>query len=120
MCLGAHEGLSALCPVTRQGSRLHPQHKESSMRYLKRAAIVAAALGALTGLAAPAAMADPAPGYTDFAGCPEGRTDVVFCIRSSTPSGHIQLGTKDVPVTAPIVLSGGLLTDFDTVVYNSK
>jgi hypothetical protein len=89
------------------------------MSHLKRAAVVAAAIGVLAGLAAPAALASPAPGYSEFNGCPEGRTDIVFCLRSTTTGGHIQLGKKDVPITAPILLSGGLLTDFDTVVYNS-
>jgi hypothetical protein len=90
------------------------------MRHLKRAAVVAAAIGALTGLVAPAAMAAPAPGFSEFNGCPEGRTDVLFCSRSTTTSGHIQLGKKDVPITAPIVLNGGILGDFDTVVANSS
>jgi hypothetical protein len=68
------------------------------------------------------AQADtPAKGYERFAGCP-GPTEVpqVFlCQRAVIDGGHFQMGSKDVPITNPITLIGGV--DFDGHVYaNSK
>jgi hypothetical protein len=71
-----------------------------------------AAVAALSALAIPAAASarTPAPGYEAFAGCPspEENSKVVLCVRSVIKSGHFQMGTKDVPITNPITLSGGV------------
>lgn len=78
-----------------------------------RLGIVAAAIAAFAMLA-PLAQADtPKPGYTQFAGCPSPKEDpkVEFCIRSTVKGGHFQMGSKDVPITNPITVSGGAYPD---------
>lgn len=60
----------------------------------------------------PLAQADtPKPGYTQFAGCPSPKENpaVEACLRSVISSGHVKIGSKNVPITNPITLSGGLL-----------
>ena len=83
---------------------------------------VAAAFVAMAVLA-PLAQGDtPRPGYERFAGCP-GPTEnpsVPACVRSVITGGHFQMGNKDVPITNPITLSGGLSSDGTSLVANSK
>jgi hypothetical protein len=66
-------------------------------------------------LLAPAAQAkEPAPGFTQFAGCPtpeEHKT--TFCVRSDVTGGHLQVGKKDVPIKNPLTISGGLNESFE-------
>lgn len=65
-------------------------------------------------LVAPASQAkEPAPGYSQFAGCPSPEEDpfVVQCVRSTITGGHFQMGSKDVPITNPMTLSGGFHKD---------
>jgi hypothetical protein len=74
--------------------------------------LVAALATAIMALAllAPAAMAKtPAPGFEQFAGCPsaEEQAGVALCFRSEITGGHFQMGSKDVPIEKPMVLSGG-------------
>jgi len=80
-----------------------------SKRLAKPLALLVAAIAAMA-LAAPAAQAaTPAPGYTQFAGCPSPAENpkAFDCIRAVIKGGHFQMGNKDVPITAPITLSGG-------------
>lgn len=80
-------------------------------KHLAKPAPLIGALLALAALSAPAAQATtPAPGYENFAGCPSPAENpqVVFCFRATIKSGHFQMGSKNVPITKPIVLSGGL------------
>jgi hypothetical protein len=85
-------------------------------------ALVAGILLAL--LLAPAANATtPAPGYSQFAGCPDPKTEnpnSLICMRNVIDGGHLQMGNKDVPITKPIVLSGGTDGEFNNFVFNSK
>lgn len=87
------------------------------MHKLKRFAKLPVALGtALTALAliAPLAhAAEPAPGYEKFAGCPSQAEDakVFQCVYSTITGGTFQMGSKEVPLTNPMTLSGGLQTD---------
>jgi hypothetical protein len=85
-----------------------------------RKKLFAAGLVALAAMAmaVPVAQAaEPAKGYEAYAGCP---TRVEYpqeelCLRAEIKSGHFQMGSKDVPITSPIVLSGGVkegLIDF--------
>ena len=62
---------------------------------------------ALTGAAAQAAT--PAPGYTQFTGCPSPaeHPGLEYCIRSEITGGNFKMGSKNVPITNPIVLTGG-------------
>lgn len=72
---------------------------------------------------APMAAADtPAPGYTQFAGCPSKNevAHVSSCIRSEVKSGNFKMGSKNVTIENPIVLSGGVDEFLGNFVYNSK
>lgn len=79
-----------------------------------RIGLLASAVGmvlAALALLAPAAMgATPAKGYERFAGCPspEEDSEIFLCQRVVVDGGHFQMGSKDVPITNPIVLSGGI------------
>lgn len=84
--------------------------------------IVGAAIMAMA-LLVPSAMAKtPAPGYTQFAGCPspEEKAGVLYCVRSVIDGGHFKMGSKDVPITNPMTLSGGVLTENGQFVANAK
>lgn len=72
-------------------------------------AAIGAALVALLLVGPVAQAAEPAPGFEQFAGCPspEENPEIIGCIRSEVTGGHFQMGSKDVPITKPIVLSGG-------------
>ena len=76
----------------------------------KPLALLVAAVAAMA-LVAPAAMAKtPAPGYTQFAGCPspEENPTTTSCVRSVIKGGYFQMGSKNVPIEKPITLSGGV------------
>lgn len=69
------------------------------------------ALLAMAALAAPvASAATPAPPYTKFAGCPSKAEvpTVIACVRSEISGGHFKMGNKNVPISQPITLTGGL------------
>jgi len=75
--------------------------------------LLVAAVGLITAFAmlSPAAQAaTPKPGYTQFKGCPTEAElpGAITCLRSEIKSGHFQMGTKDVPIEKPIVLTGGV------------
>jgi hypothetical protein len=76
-------------------------------------------------LASAASAATPKTGYTQFAGCPDPKTEtlgkgVEACVRSEVKSGNFKMGSKNVPIEKPIVLSGGTNIEFENFVYNSK
>lgn len=74
-------------------------------------------------LLAPSAFAkEPAPGYTQFAGCPspEENPEVVACQRTVITGGHFQMGSKDVPIEKSMTLSGGWDPTFSKFSFNSK
>jgi len=52
----------------------------------------------------------PAKGYEEFAACPDRlvKPAISSCIRVNVTGGHFQMGNKDVPITDPIILSGGV------------
>ena len=91
----------------------------------KSRAMAAALLAVLVALAMTAAAAQaaesPKPGYTQFAGCPSPKEhpELEYCIRSTVTGGHFQMGTKDVPITNPIVLAGGALSG-GNIIFNSQ
>lgn len=68
-----------------------------------------AAIAAMALLAPIAPAAEPAPGYERFAGCPspEENPTVEACVRSVIDGGHFQMGSKNVPISKPMTLSGG-------------
>lgn len=61
---------------------------------------------------APAVQAaTPAPGYEQFANCPSPAENpaVTACVKATVKGGHFQMGSKDVPITNPMTLSGGVV-----------
>ncbi len=81
------------------------------------AAIVAVAM------AAPLAQAaTPAPGYTQFKGCPTKaeKSHVSSCIRTVVKSGNFKMGSKNVTIENPIELRGGVDGELGNFVYNSE
>jgi hypothetical protein len=88
------------------------------MKYLKVAAAAALTAGALAVGTLPA-HAQTAPGYEEFAGCPEA-PGVVTCLVTQTNGGHMQFGTKDTPITEPIILRGGLTFPGGRVTFNEQ
>jgi len=93
------------------------------MRLRKSTLLMAAtAMVAAMALVPAAQAATPAPGYTQFAGCPTQaeHAGTYACLRSVIKSGHFQMGSKDVPITNPMTLSGGLDENTGALVANSK
>jgi len=96
----------------------------------RRFGVVVAMLAAAVALFAPTAQAveEPALGFGQFAGCPnneevpelEVEFDVVFCLHSVVTGGHLQAGSKDVPITNPITLTGSTDGAFEEFRYNSQ
>jgi hypothetical protein len=87
--------------------------------------LVTAALSALASMAILASVANaatpPAP-YQDFAGCqtPAENEAVASCIKVTFSGGHLRLGKKNIPITAPIVLRGDLEQATENFNYNSE
>lgn len=74
-------------------------------------------------VAAPLAQAEtPAPGYTQFAGCPSTKENPVIsaCLRSVVSSGTFKMGSKTVPIENPITLSGGADEFLENFSANAK
>jgi hypothetical protein len=87
--------------------------------------LLSAAVMALLAVAllAPGAQAkEPAPGYSQFAGCPspEENAATELCIRSDVTGGHLQTGSKTVPIENPLTISGGTNSAFENFAFNSK
>lgn len=93
-----------------------------SNKGLRFLGLVGAAMLAVA-LIAPAAQGrTPAPGFEQFAGCPspEENPSVELCLRSVVKGGHFQMGSKDVPITNPITISGGTSAELKNFSANSK
>lgn len=90
-------------------------------RLVKLVALCATSISALALFSAVASAQEPAPGYTQFAGCPSPseNSEVFGCVTSTINSGHFQMGSKNVPISKPITLSGGITED-NRLVYNGK
>lgn len=73
---------------------------------------------------APMAQAEtPAPGYTQFAGCPSPKSEnsgIATCMTSTITGGQLHLGNKETPLTVPITLSGGIGPEGGPIFFNSK
>jgi hypothetical protein len=93
----------------------------TSKVYMRLLVAAGAALCALALLAPAANAATPALGYERFAGCPspDENPNVLVCARSVVKSGHFQMGSKDVPISKPMVLTGGI-DNANNIVFNSK
>jgi hypothetical protein len=82
------------------------------------ARLLGAAVAALLAVAllAPAAQAaETNPGYEQFNGCPTPAESpsTPICVRSDVTGGHLQMGTKNVPIENPLVLSGAVNEEFE-------
>jgi hypothetical protein len=88
----------------------------------KRLLALAAVVAAFFAIAPVAGAETPAPGYSQFAGCPGPKEDpaVVACIRAEITGGEFKIGTKSVPVSHPLVLSGGAGEELSGFAANSK
>lgn len=85
-------------------------------------ALFAMALGAVAMMAPAAQGATPAPGYTQFKGCPT-TAEVPYiaaCMRAVVKSGHFKMGNKNVPITNPIEITGGVNNEFGGFAANSE
>jgi hypothetical protein len=86
-------------------------------------ASLAAVIGAFAAVAPAAGAETPAPGYSQFAGCPSPKTEnptVTSCLRTDITGGKIKIGNKNVPISKPMTLSGGTELEGANFVYNSK
>jgi hypothetical protein len=84
---------------------------------------LAAAVGVLGAVAPVAGAETPAPGYEQFAGCPSPKSEnpaVSGCLRSDITGGEINIGNKSVPISKPLVLSGGVEIEGANFVFNSN
>jgi hypothetical protein len=95
------------------------------MRTRYRSIIIAVALVALASMAAlasAASAAKPAPPYEDFAGCPSEAEQpfVGDCLKLDFFSGHIGFGNREISVTNPIIMRGGLEQETGNFLYNSE
>jgi hypothetical protein len=87
--------------------------------------LLAAAVAGLASMAMFVTMAQaatPAPGFAQFAGCPSKAENpsMQVCVRSLIKSGHFQMGNKDVPITNPMVLSGGMNANLEGFAASPK
>jgi hypothetical protein len=95
------------------------------MKSIHVAKLIGTAVAALIAVAmmAPMAQAEtPAKGYEQFAGCPSKKEDSLIrvCLRSEVKSGHFNMGNKEVPITNPIVISGGADGNLQNFAATSK
>lgn len=97
--------------------------------HLKRlgamALAAAVALVAMASFAAVAPAKEPAPGYSQFAGCPspEENANITACIRTVIDGGNFKMGNKNTPLSKPMNLVGGITTlpdGTEIIVANSK
>jgi hypothetical protein len=75
----------------------------------------AAGLMAVALLAPAAQAAETAPNYEQFNGCPTPAESPAtpICVRSDVTGGHLQMGSKTVPIENPLVLQGGVDFEFE-------
>lgn len=81
-----------------------------------------AAIMAMAVFAGAASAATPAPGYTQFKGCPSRaeNPNSRLCIRNEVYGGYFQMGSKNVPIEKPIILVGGTDANFNNFVATKE
>jgi hypothetical protein len=74
---------------------------------------LAALVVALAAVGPAAQAATPNPGYSQFSGCPTAAEypEEEFCLNAEITSGNFKMGSKNVPISKPITLRGGVKTD---------
>ncbi len=84
------------------------------MKLRSIATLTAAGMALIALFATPVAQATtPAKGFEAFAGCPSPaeNSKISLCITARITGGHFQMGSKDVPITNQMTLSGGITPD---------
>lgn len=86
------------------------------------AGLIAIAATTLALSAGVASAATPAKGYEQFAGCQTvaENPSSEFCIHSVIKGGHFQMGSKDVPISSPIVLTGNVDAELEHFSANAQ
>lgn len=71
---------------------------------------IACSLLAIALFASAAQAAKTAPGFERFSGCPTPAESpsTPICVRSDVTGGHLLMGSKNVPIENPLILSGGV------------
>ena len=79
-------------------------------RFAARASAGASVILAAAVFAVSAGAATPAPNYSQFRGCPTAAENpsIEACVHSEVVGGHFKMGNKDVPITNPIKITGGV------------
>ncbi len=77
--------------------------------------VLGAAIAALVLLAPAASAREPAEGFERFAGCPspEESPETPVCVLTNITGGHLQTGSKTVPIENPLTLSGAVNEAFE-------
>ena len=80
------------------------------------------ALAAVVVMAPMAQAKVPAPPFEKYAGCPSPaeNSEVAACVYSKVSGGHFDMGNKSVPITEPLVLTGGVDIELENFAYNSE
>lgn len=85
---------------------------------------VAGALAAFAMLSPVAQAEELNPGYEQFAGCPNPflpeNAGIVTCLRSTITGGNFKMGSKDVPISNPITITGGVENELKNFSFNSE
>ena len=82
------------------------------LKSVKQSLALAAAMLAVAA-ASPVSAGTPSGAYAQFQHCPYATIpDVQTCVYTVTTSGSFKLGNSNVPITAPIVLQGGVQSAF--------
>jgi len=81
-----------------------------------------AALAALGVLGPAAQAATPAPGYTQFTGCPTPAESpgVTVCVKTTITGGHFKMGSKDVPIKNAMPLTWGVNPETGVISANAQ
>jgi hypothetical protein len=92
-----------------------------SSKMIRQFGVLAIIAAAIAFTASPAFAAKPAAGFERFTGCPSPAENPAIegCVYSVVTGGHFQMGTKDVPITNPIALTGGVTEGLEGFTYNS-
>ncbi len=90
---------------------------------LRKPLLAAFAAVAALALMAPLAQASPTPkaGYTQFAGCPSEAqvAETNVCVRTIIKGGFFKMGSKTVPISKPMSLTGGANEGLENFQANS-
>jgi hypothetical protein len=78
---------------------------------MRKVIVGLATMVAVAAIGVPAAMATPTGGYAVFAQCPVHEAGVRGCLYSPTTSGHITIGSQEVPIVNTQILQGGTLKE---------